>query len=243
MRRLIWGCLLGLIVAGTAFADPQQDYQAAVSALSKGNDRAAVESLTSLKSQGFDSFELNYNLGLANQRLNRKGAARAAYERARELNSWDRDTQRNLDKVRASLQDSEPDGSTLRDLCTWVSEPALWAAFTLSHLVLVLGLWRYRSNPSDRLLWLIAGTACVCISLLTIFAMRKNLNERAVILPEATVLKNGPGREFTDSLAVHAGTLVEVIRRDGDWTEVEALSNVRAWIPEADLARLQAPKQ
>jgi hypothetical protein len=232
----------GIALSGGCFADPMQDYQAALLSLSKGNNMAAAETLSNLKSQGFDSFELNYNLGLANQRLNRKGPARAAYERAHQLNAWDRDTQRNLDKLRASLQDSEPDGSTLRDLCSWISEPALWLLFTVSHLILLLALWRYRTAPSDRLMWLIAGTGCVCLSLLTLWGVARNLNEMAVIVPEATVLKNGPGREFTDSMAVHAGSLVEVIRRDGDWTEVEALSNVRAWIPEADLARLQAPR-
>ena len=53
--------------------------------------------------------------------------------------------------------------------------------------------------------------------------------------PETATLMNGPGAEFSQSLNVHAGNLLEVVRQQGDWVEVEALGKVRAWIRRDEL--------
>jgi hypothetical protein len=58
---------------------------------------------------------------------------------------------------------------------------------------------------------------------------------QAVVLPETAFLMNGPGAEFTQSLNVHSGNLVIVLREQGDWAEVEALGKVRAWIRRDEL--------
>lgn len=239
-RQGLAGGLLGLSLMSRMSLVWAQDepklYQEAVTALSKGSYVKAADTFTSLKENGIESFELNYNLGLANQKLRRVGPARAAYERARQLHPWDRDTIRNLEKLKSSLQDSEPEGSSVRDLAYWFSETTLLVLFTLSHAVLLAAGWKFLKGRQEKHLWLAVSAAVVCIVSLTLFGVRRTLPQLAAVVPESTILKNGPGREFTDSLALHAGVLVEVLRKEGDWTEVVALGNVRAWLPESDLA-------
>ena len=184
---------------------------------------------------------LHYNLALAHQYLNHKGEARAHYERAHQLSPWDWDINHNLARLRSTLDDSEPDTPAWQELALLFSGTGLYVIFCLAHLGLWWGAWRYHRGRRELHLWTTVMCLFVAIACLGLLAIRSHRLLQAAVAPASVVLKNGPGREFTDSLQLHAGTLVEVLRREGDWTEVEALGNVRAWIPESDLVRVNLP--
>ena len=228
--------LLTWAASGAVWGESLQ--QKADEALAKGSFVRAISLYEQLLSQGNDSASLHYNLALAHMGLQHKGEARAHYERAYQLAPWDGDIVHNLGRLKAGLDDAEAPPSTLRLVAASLSARWLFAGFTLAHGALWFGWMRYRRSPRELFLW-IAIAGFLGIALFGALAwLRYRTPEQAVVLPASVVLKNGPGREFTESLSLHAGCLVDVVRREGDWTEVEAMGNVRAWIPESDLRRV-----
>ena len=178
---------------------------------------------------------LYYNLGLCYQHLNDLGRARAYYQASFRRNPWNSSLQSNLALLKAGLTEPEPD-ETWTQTATHCAPPVLLALGMLLFSWAACGLaWMYRLRPRERWLW--SGLGCFVLAALTTtlwFAARWQPLQ-AVFLPETAFLMNGPGAEFTQSLNVHAGNLVEVLREQGDWDEVEALAKVRGWIRRDEL--------
>ncbi|MBS2033427.1 tetratricopeptide repeat protein [bacterium] len=178
---------------------------------------------------------LYYNLGLCYQHLNNLGRARVYYQAALRRNPWNSSLQSNLALLKAGLTEPEPDESWTQT-ATHCAPPAVLAASMLIFSWSACGLaWMYRMRPRERWLW--GGLGCFILAVISTclwFAARL-APLQAVVQPETAFLMNGPGGEFTQSLNVHAGNLVEVVREQGDWAEVEALGKLRAWIRRDEL--------
>lgn len=178
---------------------------------------------------------LYYNLGLCYQHLNDLGRARAYYQASLRRNPWNSNLQSNLALLKAGLTEPEPE-ETWTQTATHCAPPALLAASMLLFSWAACGFaWMYRLRPRERWLW--SGLGCFALAALstTLWFAARWQPVQAVVLPETAFLMNGPGGEFTQSLNVHAGNLVEVVREQGDWAEVEALGKLRAWIRRDEL--------
>jgi tetratricopeptide (TPR) repeat protein len=174
--------------------------------------------------------QLYYNLGLCYQHLNDLGRARAYYQASLQRNPWNSGLHNNLALLKADLSEPEPDESW-SDFAGHCAPPALLAATMVGFSWASCGLaWLYRRRARERWLW--SGLASYLLACLAggLWAAALLQPTRAAVLPETATLMNGPGSEFSQSLNVHAGNLVEVVREQGDWVEVEALGKVRAWI-------------
>ena len=226
-----------LLVSAPAWAQPARGVNEAQQAFAKGQYAQAALIYNDLLSQGSDDYRLHYNLALAEQNLNHKGEARAHYERAHQLSPWDSDVNVNLARLRATLDDNESEPSAWRSAATSFSDSALFLVLTLANGMLFWAVHRYRSGGRELHLWTALLAALLTLACVAMWMVRLYKLSSAAVVPASVVLKNGPGREFTDSLSLHAGTLVDIVRREGDWTEIEAMGKVRAWIPESDLSR------
>lgn len=229
-----------LLLGTSASAQPAQRINDAQQAFAKGQYAQAALIYNELLAQGSDDYRLHYNLALAEQNLNHKGEARAHYERAHQLSPWDSDVNANLARLRGTLDDNESEPSAWRTAAMFFSDSALFFVLTLANGALFWGIHRYRKGGRELHLWTALMAGLVTIGCVALWMVRWYQLSSAAVVPASVILKNGPGREFTDSLSLHAGTLVDIVRREGDWTEIEAMGKVRAWIPESDLARVKA---
>lgn len=178
---------------------------------------------------------LYYNLGLCYQHLNDLGRARAYYQASLRRNPWNSGLHNNLALLKADLKEPEPDESW-GEFAGHCAPPALLAIAMVVLSWASCGLaWLYRRRARERWLW--GGLASYALACLAgaLWAAALLQPARAAVLPETATLMNGPGAEFSQSLNVHAGNLLEVVREQGDWVEVEALGKVRAWIRRDEL--------
>ena len=178
---------------------------------------------------------LYYNLGLCYQHLNNMGRARAYYQASLRRNPWNSGLQSNLALLKAGLTEPEPEEGWTQ-VVTHCAPPTLLAVAMLLFSWLACGMaWLYRLRPRERWLWGGLGSFALAAVATTLWFATLWQPLQAVVLPETAFLMNGPGAEFTQSLNVHAGNMVEVLREQGDWAEVEALGKVRAWIRRDEL--------
>ena len=179
--------------------------------------------------------DLYYNLGLCYQQLNDLGRARAYYRAALRRNPWNGELHNNLAILKANLQEPEPEESWSEFFGHCAPPPVVAVSMVSFSWISCTLAWLYRRRPRERWLW--GGLASYLLACLAgvLWAAALMQPTRAAVLPETATLMNGPGGEFTQSLNVHAGNLVEVIRQQGDWVEVEALGKVRAWIRQDEL--------
>jgi len=199
-------------------------------ALEKSQWNEAVPLLLAVEREQGPGANLCYNLGLCYQRIQDLGRARAYYEGSLRRNPWNSNLHKNLALLKTQLREPEPEESWLQAASHCAPPTVLaicavglsWAACSLA--------WLYRTRPRERWLW--SGLACAVLALLSasLWVLARVQPAHAAVVPETVQLMNGPGGEFTQSLNLHAGNLVEIVREQGDWVEVDALGKVRAWI-------------
>ena len=213
-----------------------------IQAANVGDYRKALERFQAIHQQGFGGAPLYYNLGSCYQHLGDKGRARASYEMAHKVAPWDGDVTINLARLKDSLDDTEPEPSAISALAEQFPTTPLAVCFSLLQLGFWVSLWLYLRGRRELHFWITLSCFALWLGSGLLLETKLTEAESAAILPQAVQLKNGPGREFSDSVTVHAGTLVKQLSHQGDWTEVEALGRVRAWIRQDDLVNV-APNQ
>lgn len=235
MKKLILWLLLVLAPAwakgdATLFTQANQAYN-------EHRYARAAELYRSLTEQGVDDAAVWYNLGTSYLQLEDLGHARAALEHAQELAPWDSDVSHNLGVLRGKLQDPEPDESWVVRLADLFPQPTLAALTTLCNFAAAGLLLLYWRGKNEVHAWLAAAFLFGLVYFGGLFAVHTAQSPVAAVVPETVQVKNGPGREFTDSVTLHAGSAVSVLAHQGDWVEVLALGHVKGWLRGEDLAR------
>lgn len=231
-----------LLGAAPSFAQAPQDHAktfAQANAMAQeGRWELAAEGYRKLVAQGVNDAAVWYDLGNAYVELDDLGRARACYERAVRLTPRDADLRANLAVLKKKLADREPDDValmliarqfTMNELA--VATSALWF---ITAALFVLWLRRRREAPA----WLAALSLGLLLGVGGLFSLLVNAEydgRQAVVIPTEVKLYNGPGRDYTNSITLHAGARVQVLRSEGDWREVGALNTVRGWLRAEEL--------
>lgn len=195
----------------------------------------AVPELQAQLEQGQDSAELLYNLGLCYHHLNDLGRARAYYQASLFRNPWNSDLHSNLAVLKATLNETEPEETWTQTLSHLAPPWFLASLMILTSWSACALAWSYLRRPRELWLWSAVASGVVAVLSTTLWTAHRLQPQWAAVIPETAQLTNGPGGEFSQSLPLHAGNLVEVVRLQGDWVEVEALGKVRAWIRRDEL--------
>ena len=198
--------------------------------LASKNWDAAVPALQARERNGESGSKLFYNLGLSYQQLNDLGRARAYYEGSLRRNSWNPSLQKNLALLKAQLAEPEPEENWLRTARHCAPPAFLAVLMVLTSWAACALAWMYRRHPRERWLW--GGLTCLVLAILSsgLWLLARLQPTQATILPEMVQLMNGPGGEFTQSVKLQAGNLVDVVGEQGDWIQVNTLDNVEAWV-------------
>ena len=220
------------------FEQGNQFYQA-------GDYSAAVEVYEAVRTSGFESPDLHYNLGNAYFKTGELGRSILSWERALRLAPGHADAVANLElAVRLSADAIEPlPRFWLLSAVSWwvnlVPRSALlvvvtlaWLAFTCGALARII----LTAEGSRRL-----GDCGIAAGAVTVVLFGFNLAvrelevgqpERGVILAEAVAVRSAPTED--DDLTVfevHEGTHVRIDQRTEQWAEIVLDDGKVGWIP------------
>ncbi|MCA9797017.1 MAG: tetratricopeptide repeat protein [Candidatus Eremiobacteraeota bacterium] len=224
--------LLMMLLTAWGLADtPDELYSQANDAYLKGAYSRSAELYRKSLEAG-ESGEVLYNLGNAYYQLEDLGRARVAYEKARLYRPRDRNLTHNLALLRSKLSDTEPPEDGLTRLVRLATENELAGAVLFFNLATVMLVLLYRRQGREALAWGAVASLVVLLLLVALLSW-KELGpgaHRAVVVSALAQVKNGPGREFTDSLTLHSGTAVTVLDERGDWFAILALGRIQGWV-------------
>ena len=219
------------------FAQGNQSYQAE-------DYLAAVEAYEAVRSGGFESPDLHYNLGNAYFQMGELGRSILSWERALRLAPGHADALANLElAARLSADEIQPLPRfwLLSAVSWWVNlipRSALLAVVALSWLAFTCGalarILLTAERPRRLGGWAVAAGAATVVLLGSNLAGREfqvGQPERGVILVEAVSVRSAPTED--DDLTVfevHEGTRVRIDQRTEQWAEIVLDDGKVGWI-------------
>ncbi|MCD6309836.1 MAG: tetratricopeptide repeat protein [Candidatus Eremiobacteraeota bacterium] len=244
MKKVILLIILCLVFAGVIFPleDAISNFEKGNRAYREGKWAKASEFYRDAATAGLNNSTLWYNLGCSAWKSGSVGSAILYFERAAKMNPRDPDIKNNLEFVRAHLPEKPQPREgfsyfilsfmTLNELLVLVLV-LLWIFFIL------LGLYfRLRKEP---LAW-IAGVLFIILLILSITSGLIIYNEikspQAVILPEKVEVYSGPGRDYTGCGNLSEGSIVRILRTQGDWCEIGFRDRFKGWIRKEEAEKI-----
>lgn len=222
-----------------AASSPDDRFSKASAAYTAGEFAEAVEELRSLADEKNFSAGALHNLGDAEWKVGRHGHAMLAWERARSLDPFSKNTEANLRFARQNARVDAPllawheRYSTALPGIWWIAiaSAGLWGGVALLTLPRLLG-WRradWHQGVAAALLaiFLLCGPA--------LFGMWKR-SQFGVVLEDETPLRLTPTREAETLVKLPSGEMGRVERERGEYFYVRADGDRAGWVRKADFA-------
>ena len=197
---------------------------------------------------GVRDFRVHYNLGNAWFRLGDLGRSILHYHKALLIEPNDQDARANLEHAETLRIDKEekreidPLFAALWSLHSAIS-PALGARLLLAAALLIglLGCallfvrGRKQTLTVVTLLLVMAATFPVALSV-GYKAWSIEWEPRAVILEQVIDIRSGPTIKDQVVATLHAGTIVEPLRREGEWVNIKVTEGLEGYLRATELA-------
>lgn len=226
--------------------------------LAKGNQlytaakfAAAVKTYEAIAAQGYESFELYYNLGNALYKTNNITYAILNYERALKLVPGNEDAKFNLEMAKKQVVDNIdllPEPGFLR---WWheliASRPAdSWGTHSLVSFFLFLlsfALFLFATTIRNKQITFWLAVVAIAYSLLTFSfgsSQRSKLihHNSGVITERSVRMKGSPSETGTELFILHEGLSVTITDKLGDWIEIRLADGNKGWVKESALIRI-----
>jgi len=243
--------VLGLLALTALLAVPHQAraqdeiFERGNQLYQQGDFAGAVEAYEAVRSAGFESADLHYNLGNAYFKAGELGRSILEWERALALAPGDPDATANLELARSVTADAVeplPRFWLFTALSWWVGllpRGLLIALVAGAWLVacggVVLRVWARGPDARRLATWLAAVAAAVVLVFGTNLAARElriGQPERGVILAASVPVRSAPAEEDDLTLfEIHEGTRVRIDQRTGEWAEVVLDDGKVGWVP------------
>jgi len=221
---------------------PLETIVAAREAFIREDFALSVELYESLRSEGFESPELYYNLGNAYFRLGRTGKAIVNFERSLRLNPDSHNAQFNLQVALARTTDKIVPAPQMFYKRWWQNFIGLigldlWAklsVFMLFLFLLSVAGFLMAQRRTKKIMFVIVLLVCVATTL-SFAATHSNYielhqkKEAIVTAPEAAG-KSAPGDTSSEVFIIHEGTKVRILDELDDWYKVKLVSGQVGWI-------------
>jgi tetratricopeptide (TPR) repeat protein len=246
-RALCLIVLMALVAAPRQARAQEEIFERGNQLYQQGDFAGAVEAYEAVRSAGFESADLHYNLGNAYFKSGELGRAILEWERALVLAPGTPDATANLELARSITADAVeplPRFWLFAALSWWVRlvpRGLLIALVAGAWLVtcggVVLRVWA-RSPDARRLAtWLAAAAAAVVLVFgtnLGVRELRLGQPERGVILAASVPVRSAPAEQDDLTLfEIHEGTRVRIDQRTGEWAEVVLDDGKVGWVPAA----------
>lgn len=231
-------------------ASAQAQFQAGNAAYLEGDFETALALYEEVAVQ-WSSFELEYNLGVAYYKSGQIGPSILHFERAKRIRPSDDDLQANMLLAKSAVVDrieNMPEVA-LEPLWRELTSEHRLKAWTVSSLLIwalasLLFLLRMRSTEiATRRSLLIAGPALGVIALFLGFMSRETFlrgkaDDGAVIMSPRIEVRSSPtdGTESSNLFVLHEGTVVEILREEGEWLQIRLANGNAGWVQAPVLA-------
>jgi len=236
--------LLGLLLvlcATTAAATPDERFAAARKAYLAEDYAEAAYQLRELPAAGEWSHGALHNLGNAEWKVSRPGYAILAWERARALDPFNRNTVANLRFARTQAQLIVPEPAWFEQYSQWLPSAAwLWSAS--------LGLWGGvalltlpRLVGTRRADWHQGVAALLLAVFLLAVPALVGLHTRGqigVVLEDETNLRLSPTQEGESLAKLAAGEMGRVEAVRDDYLYIRAEGDRAGWVQKREFARV-----
>jgi tetratricopeptide (TPR) repeat protein len=245
-----------LLVVASARAETLDDvFRKANQAYARGDDAAAIAGYESLLGAGVDDPIVAYNLGTAHARQGRYGQAVRFFEQSLRLEPRDSVTLSALDKAKKALGEklAQKRGEAVvqtraplsqavfaRITCDGLSIGLLSCSLLLS--LCLFGL-RFLRDESTRLALGIAGSLAGLMAAIAGIGLGVKTDwgrpgQRAIVIAEEAVLRDGPDEAASIRFSLAEGTRVRLLSREGAFVEVEAGPEQRGYVQAGDVGEI-----
>jgi tetratricopeptide (TPR) repeat protein len=238
-----------LLIAGFLLAGESESSFARGNHLyADGDFQGAIQAYESILKQGYESWQVYYNLGNAYYKSGELGKAILNYERARRLNPRNEDIGYNLELANLRVVDrvnAIPDLFFVRWLKVLVR---LFPAATLGWLALAFyavaaGLWIARMFATPRRLRVLVTGLLIPALAVVVFATAlvsyriylDGSDRYAIVLAEKVDAYSAPENGSTHVFALHEGTKVLVEGKENGWSKIRLGDGKIGWIPSTSI--------
>jgi tetratricopeptide (TPR) repeat protein len=240
-----------LFMASSSFGQNEAKFNSGKEAYKEGDFQEAIRQWKEILDHGEHSSELYFNLGNAHYKLNNIGPSIYYYEKALQLDPFDRDIRNNLSFAENARVDAiEPLPQTV--FKTWYksvsgvfdfNEWAINAVIFSFGFVLLFLLYYFSASERRKRILFAASIASLffLVASLTLAFMTYGDTLRdnpAIIFSEEVEVKDAPSVGGGLSFIIHEGTKVQILERDADWVRVRLEDGKDGWIPVSDLKEL-----
>ena len=249
---IIWGSvILSLFSTINIFAnDVTALFQKGVESYQAGNFHESIEAFKEIINSGVENFEIYYNLGNANYKINKIPEAIYYYEKALMLRPGNDDILYNLNLCKLLLKDKiysvpEPFFTLYLNRIMKTFHPDGWAI--ISHIVLLLFLLSFilfLLNRAEKIKSLLLALSIVFLfsfafSMLIGYRHYHYMNKQihAIVLPPTIGLKSSPSESSADIHIVHEGLKVKITTKLGEWYEIIIPDGNKGWVKAEDLKK------
>ncbi len=242
---LIVLALMLVLPFGKAFCAPSSQQLAleANHAYDSGDYARAVELYNTLCQDGWESWQLYYNLGNAHYRQGEMGQCILYYERALQLDPMNSEIKDNLRLARSKTVDKIEEIQPIF-LVQWfnsilsLATPRGWRTITiiiLSLLCITACFFFISTNFKTRkrtFLFAIPLFLLLILSIVnaTFSARNVTIKNHAVVTAPLVVVKGSPDPNSVDKFVLHEGTKLKIKEQQGEWWLVEIADGKSGWL-------------
>lgn len=199
-----------------------------------------------LADQGYQSFELYYNLGNTYYKLGELAGSILYYERAKKINPLDEDLLFNLGLVTSKITDkvTVADPGPLETLTMSLSSDAWGVISVLFFFLFVISLFLffYMSSLTFKRFFLTALIIFILVSGITFFLGLYNrqmlLSDQGVVFAPAVTVTSAPGKTGKELFIIHEGLKVEILEASGEFLKIKLSDGNVGWIPKSDAEKI-----
>lgn len=248
MKKQLFTYLL-LLVSLTGFAETPEEL------FSRGNDAyankefaQAVELYMQVVDQGYESFDLFYNLGNAYYKTNQVGPSILYYEKALKLDPSSADAQFNLKLANLKVADKVQglkEAFVFRVINEWMAGRSSdqWAKISMmmlwGTLLFSIGFIFIDKIIIKRLSFIGAGIMMLGTLFFLIISARQLNYERdheaGIIMVTNSYVKSTPDDTGVDLFILREGVKVKLLDASGEWQKIELVDeqgDKLGWIPK-----------
>lgn len=249
MMLLLFAALSTAVVAGKD--EPSARYREGVEHYKNADYRQSIRLFQELVDEGFESFDLHYNLGNAAYKNGDLGLSVLSYERALILDPGNADVAHNLNVVRARLRDKVAPIPLLFFVQWWNEletghRPETLFAWSLGFFwlfaVAVFVFFGIRRVLFRRIA-LVAGiflfaAFAVTLSLSLLRTAELDAHSHAVVMAAEVTVRSSPDAAGVESFIVHEGLKVQILESRDNQYRIRLADGKNGWIEQGALARI-----
>lgn len=251
MKRILFLIVCFLVFLPLAKGEVNEVFQAGNEFYKQGIYQKAIEQYTTLIDEGYESFELYFNLGNAHYKAEHIPSALLYYEKAKKLQPGNEDVKFNIRLAGLQTVDKIEPVEKLFLNSLWEKTVNFnsadgWAKKAIVFLflgVLLLGLYLFTSRLALKKTSFYTGTVLVALSIFTFFlAMsqhhRMSTDTEGIVFTANVTVKSAPDGSSNDLFVIHEGTKVALLQESADWIEISLPNGNSGWIRENDLRKI-----